>query len=233
MGERLRALPTWVSVLAVVLVLAVAGYFIYHQWFAPPAVGEEIDVGHVAMPGRGGGGRRAAPPAIQQMSDGITQAGGPANLVRAKSGDFFMLGPAKPPGPPPTLYYAKPDLLPQEQLDLLNARAEIMADSRLARMLNLSGEQIEQLGKIPLQRGRGLKLEQADRDQLAADWKAYTDAPKNSDTKKTAETTLLATIRDLGAKALPATREQYAQLADQVKQVLTPQQIQQYHNRGR
>jgi hypothetical protein len=238
-GERLRALPTWVSVLAVALVLGGAGYFVYRQWFAAPSVGEEIDVGHVTMPGRGFGGRRAGmggpPPQVAQAPDGITQATGPANLARAKSGDFFILAALKPAaGASPSLFYARNDLLPPEQLDLLNARREIMLDSRLAKSLNLSGAQIEQLGKIPLPpRGQGLKLDQADRDRLAAEWKAHTDAPKDSDAKKSAETTLLASIREIGEKALPVTRQQYAQLADQVKQVLTPEQIQQYRTRAR
>src|SRR4051812_46045630 len=89
LAERFRNVPAWAAILCVATVLGGAGWLIWHQWYAMPGAGQEIDVGPVAR-GRGFSRNYVPPPPPRE---GVTQLG--AGVWRVKSGDFSMQLPIK------------------------------------------------------------------------------------------------------------------------------------------
>jgi len=213
LADRLRDVPAWATILSVALVLGGAGWLIYRQWFAMPSAGQEIDVGPVNT------GRRFARTLPPPPREGVATLG--AGLWRVKSGDFSMQLPIK--SAEIHVYYDKADLVPPDQLVLLQARRNAVSSPTAAKRMNLSAEQIKQLQAIPLRQGEGLKLEPADRDRLKALWDAYNAAADEA--KKAKEPDLLAALKQIGTDALAPTRQRYAQRAAEIKAVFTPEQL--------
>jgi hypothetical protein len=224
-GEKLRGVPVWVSALVVISALGGAGWFVWSMFFSTPSVGKELDVGNFPRvnPMRP---LRPPPPA-----EGVSVMG--PNLWRVKTGEFTMTAAAKEsPLVPMRVYYGKQDLITPEQTDLLLARRQIAANNDLAKELNITPEQMKKLIEIPLPpSGQGLKLDQADHDKLAAAWQAWQTADANG--KPAAEKNLLSTLKEVGTRSVAPTRQQYADRAELVKAVLTPQQLEQFRKRGK
>jgi hypothetical protein len=121
------------------------------------------------------------------------------------------------------VFYDKPDLLPREKLQVLQARRDILANAATAKRLNVTPDQIKQLQAVPAGIGGGLKIEPADRQKLKQLWEAYNAAPAAD--KKSAEAALLAELKSAGQGALDPTRAQYDERIQKIQSILTSDQL--------
>src|SRR5207248_6756669 len=113
--------PLWISVLIVALALGGAGWFVWSTFFADPSVGKEIEVGNFPR----GGGRFLRPPPVPPAVDGVASIG--ANLWRIRAGEFSMnLALQEGPLLPLRVFYGKTDLYAPEQIELMQARRQIV-----------------------------------------------------------------------------------------------------------
>src|SRR5206468_3836224 len=218
LAQRLRELPTLASILALALILCGAGWFAWDQWLSGPTPGKEIDIGSVNA---GRGFRMAARPPPVPAKDGVSLLG--AGLWHVKSGDFFMNVPVK--NAEIRLFYSKNDLLPHDQTALLQSAQIMSGNPEMSKRLNISAEQTKQLNALFSRRGNGLELEPADREKLKSMWEAYNATADSA--KKAKEDEVLAGLKQIGAKSLAPTRQQFSDRAQQVKAILTPEQLSQ------
>jgi hypothetical protein len=225
-AQQIRPVPRWLAILIVVLAIGGAGWFVYSQFFAGPRAGQEVDIGTIP---RSPGARmafRAAPPA--PPADGISSIG--PNFWRVKTGEFSAnLALKESPVAPIRIYYGKGDLISPEQQELMVARRQIVANQDLASQLKVTPEQIQKLSAVPLSAGQGLKLDPADRARLAGDWQAWLSADPAG--KKAAEQKVLATLKEVGAKSIGPTREEFSTRAAEIKSILTDEQIKEYRQK--
>jgi hypothetical protein len=220
-----------------IVLLSITTLILVGVWFAwstfagnSVPVGKEIDVG--AM--RGGRGAayaanriraRAQQNDITQQPDGIRPMG--VGQVSVKSGDYFTQLPEAADAPDNVRLYTAQNLISGELDMLLRARVEIASNPKVAEQLQISKEQIEKLTKIPLNRGAGLRLDKNDRDEIKTLWKSVYTAPAGAP-RDAATQTLLAKIREIGDRTLEPTRQLMNKRGDDIKAILTPEQLQKY-----
>jgi len=225
---------------AVTLLLAIGAWFAYSKFAGNSVpVGKEIEVGQM----RGRNFNRAAgmanrvraranaAPDISQTPDGIRSLG--VKQMSVKSGDYFTQLPEAADAPDNVRLYTVQNLITPELEALLQARVDLVTNQTLASQLQISKEQTGKLTKIPMNRGAGLRLTKADRDEIKALWTAVYTAPVGAE-RDAATQRLLAQFKVIGDRNLEPTRQLMSKRGDDVKAILSPDQLQKYlAQRGR
>jgi hypothetical protein len=227
--DRLREIPKWVTISICALMIIAASAFVWWKWKAGPLAGSEIDVGE--MPSARGMAFRPlrinTPP--QPVGDGIFPQLG--NIYRINSGPFYTtLGTGQTPVVTLRVYYSGNDLYPADQVEALRARNAIVNNTSLATKLALTPEQIKSLSSIAGGVGGGMKLSDEDRQQLWTTWRSYRDA-KDESARPDAQRRMIDLLRKVGESSLAPTRADFASRAQQVRAILTPDQVKQALNR--
>jgi|GEM_PF-4758830 len=218
---------------SVTLLIAAGAYGAYATFIGDSVpVGKEIEVGGMQRGfGRIGGGMRnrarnlPAAVDITTAPDGIKPIG--LKQMSVKSGDYFTQLPEGTDIPENTRLYTVRDLLDPEEAKILQARVDLVMNADLAKRLQLTKEQIEKLSKIAVNRGSGLRLEKADRDELKALWKAVNTAPAGP-AKDAATQTLLTQMKVIGDRCIEPTKKMMNNRTQQIKAIVTPDQLQKY-----
>lgn len=229
-------LPRWSVALLVLLVAGGAGYAGYRFWTGGhPGAGKEIDIGNTGF--FGGRQMGANPRRLQAqmqtdpatLPDGVHA--GAMNLSWVRMGDFYTSLPNDPASSMTIrVFYAKPDLLTAEEQSILQARRRLPTDAALAKQFNVTPEQSKALVAIPLGIGAGLRVTPEDRDRIKAAWQVYVGAADSA--KDAAKTALLTTLKQVGDKSLEPTRAQQRERVEQIRKVLTPEQIAEWRAKG-
>ena len=230
---------TQLLVLGVITLALIGGGWFAYSTFAGNTVpvGKEIEVGAMRGGGFGRGAAAAAnrmrnrAPDISQQPDGVRPMG--LKQVQVKSGDFFTQLPEGADAPDNVRLYTVQNLITPELDGLLQARTELVMNTKLAEQLQVSKEQIARLTSIPVNRGGGLRLTKPDRDEIKLAWKAVNDAPAGAQ-KDAATQAFLAKLREIGDRCIEPTRQQLSKRGDDIKAILTADQLQKYlAQRGR
>jgi hypothetical protein len=156
---------------------------------------------------------------------GIHPLGG--NMFRITSGEYFMtLTQVETSYAPVRLFVSRGNVLPPDARVLIR----MVSDPGLAAAaggLKMTPDQVKQVVGFRAQLQGGMKIEPADRDKLAADWKAWTSA-KDAAAKSAAEKPLLVTMKEVGHRSVDATRKQYSDIAEQIRKIVNDDQINRY-----
>ncbi len=110
----------------------------------------------------------------------------------------------------------------QQQRALVAGRYRIIQDPAMAKAWKVTPEQVAKLKKIDIGSGGGmLKPSPEDRDQIKQMWDDYQNASEKSGPQQA----LLAKLDGVARANLDATRKMVLDRVDQIRQVLTPEQI--------
>lgn len=218
--------------IAAVALLAGGGWYT-RQHFVGDSVplGVELDVGNAVRGGmrfggpRGPGRNSPLNVDVTQMPDGIRPL--PAGQFAGKAGEFSVMLPAKPAINQIRVLFTGADWASPEQRRILDARRELIANPTLAEKIKLTPQQREKLTQIPIDRARTLTLDRPQREQLLNLWLAI-DAATDPAAKEQAGNQFINTLRQMGPGALDASRQQTAQRVEQIKSILTPEQLKLY-----
>jgi hypothetical protein len=220
-----------------ILIIACA-YGVYAKFIGDSVpVGKEIEVGQMTGFGRAGNVMRnrarnlPAPVDIATEPDGIKSIG--ARQMSVKSGDYFAQLPEGADVPDNTRLYTVRNLLDPDDNQVLQARVELVMNTNLATQLQITKEQITKLSAIPINRGSGLRLDKADRDEIKTLWKAINDAPAGAQ-KDAATQKFIAQLKIIGDRCIEPTKKMMQNRTEQIKAILTADQLQKYlAQRGR
>lgn len=220
----------------VTLVLVLGGYFAYARFIGNTVpIGKELEVGEVASARRmaamamGNRIRNRAnipqPMDVNKLPDGIRSIG--ARQVSVKSGDYFTQLPQDADAPDNVRLYTSQNIFSPELDAVLQSRVELVMNQPLAKQLAITQEQIDKLTKVPVNRGGGLRLDKGDRDEIKTLWKAVISAPAGAD-KDAATQKFIEQLKVIGERNIEPTKQLMQKRADEIKAILTPEQMQKY-----
>jgi Spy/CpxP family protein refolding chaperone len=234
--EQKREMPVWLSVGLVAVVLLVGGAFVWWYWSddgpSPRTVitGREVVDPQVqaqqqrrAMERRSVAVRRAA----VEAPDGITERRGG---WRVKSGDALM--DVSRGGAREFRYrysYVANDFGTPEDRQMGIVLWRLRNDQATAESLGITPEQMQQLQELPQE--ITIQMSREDRQQLAGLWEAWHSA--SAEEKPQLEQELRETLREVAQRSRPATERAVAERAQQIRQVLTAEQLEQFAAMGR
>jgi hypothetical protein len=121
-----------------------------------------------------------------------------------------------------SLAYKSTDFVTPEQALLLRARNEVQRSAALVDALKLSAEQVAGLKKIA--GPSGVQLDDQDRARLSAAMAVYLAAADQSPQSGPANA-VVAAAEEIAKARLEATKQSLAARAEEVRAILTPQQI--------
>ncbi|HEY1684332.1 MAG TPA: hypothetical protein VGG19_06190 [Tepidisphaeraceae bacterium] len=220
-----RRVPAWVGVVLVVVCFIAGAAFIWWVVREPLSGGGDFipDAnGSNAMRPRAMFQRPPNPESIRKTSDDnggvyVAQANGTVMNIEVNNGN-----------PKFGFRYLKKDLLPADIKDVLLMKFRIMQDDAVAQHINLTDAQRQKLSTISTN-VTNLTPPAADRDKLVSEWQAYSAATDGS-AKSQAEQNLLATLKQVGNDNVDATRQKAQQRADEIKSILSADQIKKFQD---
>ena len=223
--QNSRALA-WAVMILVLLGLLAGGWYSWTKLFAGPTESGEIDVGTIPDRYRPRGQFNAAPrPRADLAVDGIHPIG--ASMFRITSGDYSMtLAPTETSYAPLRLMVTRRDVVSQDELLLIRFCTET-ANAGVAKTFDVTADQAKQMTAIRQQMNGGMKISDEDRNKLRDLWKSW-NAAKDAGAKAAAQTTLLASMKDIGTRSMAPTKQEYADLASQLRKIVTDQQLARY-----
>jgi hypothetical protein len=214
---------TWIAVGALAFCLIVGAGIV---WFfllgsSPKRRTVTVDPAQQTPTMPGGGGVRFAPQRPRDMR-GVNKINNSEWLVRGDAGTVRI---NKTSDGTYKLAFAFPKglNLASEQIKLMAGRYRILADPAMAKDWKVTDDQVEKLKKIEI--GGALQPSATDQSTIRQLWDGYTrasDGPSKMDAQKK-----LTEKLDAIAKAnLDSARTLYSQKIEQIKQVLTSEQVQ-------
>jgi hypothetical protein len=213
-----RKVPAWVGIVLIVVCLGAGGAFIWWVLGSPMGGGSDFipDPNHMT-PNRPRVTFQAAPnpESIRKTSAGyIAQADGTVmNIDTASATPKF------------SFRYLRKDLVPQDVQDVLIMKFRILQDDAVAQTVGLTDDQRQKLSKISSNLTH-LYPSNAERDKLDALWKDYSSGKD----KAQAEKDLLSTLKQVGNDHLAAIRKSAQGRADEIKSILSADQIKKFQN---
>jgi len=210
----------WTVMILVLLSLAGGGWFTWKKVFAGPSDSGDLDVG--TIPDRFRPRAMVVAPQPPPVKDGVNKLAG--NMFRIQSGQFFMiLAPTETTYAPLRLMAPPRDIIAQN--DRLPIRfCNEAANAAVAKNLDVTAEQAKSLTAIRQQMNGGMKISDDDRNKLRELWKSW-NTSKDAAAKSAAESALLAAMKDAGTRSLGASKQQYVDLAGQIRKIVSDQQI--------
>lgn len=127
------------------------------------------------------------------------------------------------------LIYIDPNLYPQTDTQALSARAAVLRDASAAREAGVSEEQVQKLRAIAY--SREMAADEAARKKLLDQWTAY--AAASADQRKELEGPMIEQLRQIAGASREPTRARGKAAADQVRAILSAEQITRLGGRGR
>ena len=212
-----RPLPIWLSLVIIVLSLGIGGGLLYWLLADARPAGEVV----LAPPAESAAVNRAArrPPAPRAQSTDIVlnskdnwsvfSGRGRMNIVVRENKPYY------------TFLYQTSDFATPEQYQLNMLARKVVTDKPTQEKLAVTPEQIQKLR--PHTAPLGMKLSDADRAKLIELWTAHQQAAETA--KADAKAKLLAALKDVADRSLPATRKAVEERSNAVKSVLTPEQL--------
>jgi Spy/CpxP family protein refolding chaperone len=211
---------TAIGVGVLVLCLLIGGGIVYLFLFGSTPKQRSITVDPAQQSAGMAGGPMVRPqPRRQQFiykeNDSTWIARGTAGAMYAtKEGNGWKLEP----------FHPGRDFLTPDQVSLVSAFVRARRDEAMAKEWEISAEQLTKLKGMEL-RGSSMVVSDRERGELRQMWEDYikaADGPGKTD----AEKKVIARLDELGKNNLEASRKAFTQRLEQIKQVLTPQQIQ-------
>lgn len=143
-------------------------------------------------------------------------------IVRSTTGEMRLRDKAAGANDP---VYRFPDglKLPPEQVSLLAGRFRILNDQAMAEEWKVTPEQTEKLKQLQIG-GAAMTPSQSQRDELWKLWQAYTGAKDQA--KIDAQKKLVDKLDEVAKSLFEPARQQYTAKLEQIKKILTPEQVQ-------
>jgi len=172
----------------------------------------------------------AQAPARPQMNVRVQRRDGPGItknddewVVRSATGEMRLKDKAASAAEP---IYRFPDglKLPPEQVSLLAGRFRILHDDAMAQEWKVTPEQIEKLRGLQIG-GSGMNPSAAQREELWKLWSAYKGAAAGQP-KTDAQKKLIDKLDEVSKSLFEPARQQYTVKLEDIKKILTPEQVQ-------
>jgi hypothetical protein len=109
-------------------------------------------------------------------------------------------------------------LLTPEQWHLALGLRRVGQDAQMAKTLDVTKAQLDQLGRFKTVQ---MELSKPDRDRLIAAWGEYETAKE----KGAAEKKLVALLKEVGTKSLPATKVKATERVGEISRLLSAEQV--------
>ena len=144
-------------------------------------------------------------------------------VVRSVTGEMRVRDNAKGAGEP-TYRFSDRLKLPPEQVSLLAGRFRILHDPAMAAEWKVTPQQTEKLSKLQIG-GSGMSPSPQQRDEL---WRMWNDFNKASggQAKIDAQKKLTDKLDEVAKSLFEPARQQYSTKLEEIKKILTPEQIQ-------
>jgi Spy/CpxP family protein refolding chaperone len=201
-----------IAALAVVVAAPLIGFAVWKR-SSGPANNVVFDIGPVGRDGMRGMMRRntlTEPDGVQKLAD---------NSYRVRGGGAILTVDSRPGAALEMVYDAREDLLTPEQTELLSIRRRLTLDRQMARSLNITEQQMNQLRDLGPP--RSMLMTDADRARLQKLWEDWVRAAD----KKPAEQALIEGMREIAQQSLERTRANNRERAEKVKSILSPEQL--------
>jgi len=227
-AQRGRRIPAWLAILAVLLSLGAGGYLLWRLWLGESPEGAIVGQGD--PPDQYYAARRAeqraqAPrgPRWARGDDVVTDIG--QNNWGIKGGDAAVEIRKEPDGKLDLrFFYVRGEVMDQDDLNTLVARRRLAADQAMADSLKLTPEQVEKLKNIA--GAPGMVVGEPDRTKLLESWDAYQKtSTEDAAAREDARTKLIVLVTEIGQKSAGPTRDTAKKRADEVRAILTAEQI--------
>ena len=143
-------------------------------------------------------------------------------IVRGTTGEMRMRHNAGAAADPA---YRFPDglKLPPEQVSLLAGRFRILHDEAMAKEWKVTPQQADKLRALQIG-GSGMNPTPQQRDELWKLWKQYEGA-SGGQGKMEAQKKLITRLDDVAKSLFEPARQQYTAKLDEIKKILTPEQV--------
>lgn len=214
-----RRVPAWVGMALVFICLVAGGAFIW--WVVRDPLSGGTDFIPDANPSGIDRPRAVfrAPPNPESIRKESDNNGG--TYVAQSNGTVMTI---ELNGPKYTFRYLKKDLLPQDVKDVLLMKFRILQDDAVAQHIGLTDDQKQKLSTI----STTIRLDpsQADKDKLTGLWQQYYAASDKSGPEKN----LLAALKQVGDDNVTATRQKAQERVDQIKAILSADQIKKFQD---
>jgi hypothetical protein len=205
-----------IAVVALIFALLVGGGIVYWFLFGSKPTARTVTVDPKQQTVANAGMRMARPPrpanGVEVTGENAWQARSPnatININKGPDGIYqFNYSFAIKPSP--------------DQLQIALARWRIINDAAMAREWNATPEQIAQLKAI--KPSGGAQPSQADREAIRVLWNGYMEAVA-SDAKTTAAKKLTDKLEEVAKASMGPAKAAYADRVEQVKRILTPEQL--------
>jgi len=143
-------------------------------------------------------------------------------IVRGTTGEMRLKDKAASAADPA---YRFPDglKLPPEQVSLLAGRFRILHDEAMAKEWNVTPQQADKLRALQIG-GSGMNPSPQQRDELWKLWTQYTSATGGQG-KIDAQKKLIDKLDEVSKSLFEPARQQYTAKLDEIKKILTPEQV--------
>jgi hypothetical protein len=211
-------LPTWLTVVIVLLCVGGGGFLVFKYFTNPPKV-VTVPLSQSPRPGDGRARNPNRPPP-QVQAEWTNDVRPVNNGFQARSGPALMWvrKPAGATAPVINVDYRQP-ILSDLEMNLRRAPALAKVPEQ-AQRLKLTPEQVEKLKAIrPL---RGMKMSADEGKQVTEAWAAFESAAP--DARQVKKDALLKLLADLGAKNLEPTKAAATEMIKSIRGVLNEEQ---------
>jgi hypothetical protein len=211
-----KQLPVWLNIL-IILVSLIGGLMFVVWYVRQPPARSLVEIGDLPTPVR-----RGAMP----MANITTATTGNVTTWRARAANAVM--EVRQPKDQPAAFafsYQNLAFVPREQTSLRLIYIRITTDRAVARYLQITDDQMARLRQVPVL--WPMQVSEADRAKMNALFREYQS--KGDAVQRALLTELVA----VGERSLPATRDFVARQCQQIKSILTAEQLNRFEQMGR
>jgi len=205
-----------IAVVALIFALLVGGGIVYWFLFGSKPSARTVTVDPKQQTVVNANMRMARPP---RPANGVEPTGENAWQVRSPGGTVNV---TKGSGGVYNFVYSFAIKLPADQQQILLARWRMLNDAAMAKEWNATPEQIAQLKAI--KPTGGAQPSQADREAIRVLWNGYMEA-SSADAKTAAAKKLTDKLEEVAKASMAPANAAYADRVEQVKRILTPEQL--------
>lgn len=216
------ATRTAIAVVALLACLLVGAGIIYWMLFASSPQRRTVQVDPAAQASAVGGRPMIRTQPQRRDVPGIHKADDEW-VIRSATGEMRLRDSAA--GAADATYRFPGGLkLPPEQVSLLAGRFRILNDPAMAAEWKVTPQQIERLRSLQIG-GSAMNPSAAQREELWKLWQQYHGA-SGAQAKVDAQKKLIEKLDEVAKSHFEPTRQQYGKKLDQIKTILTPEQVQ-------
>jgi Spy/CpxP family protein refolding chaperone len=215
---------TYIGVGALLFCLIVGGGIVWWFLFGSGPKKRTVTVDPAQQTAGLPGGQMRMAPRPRDLK-GVNKLSDDTWFVRGDSGAMRV---SKAPNGTYDLKFTLPNglNLSREQIGLLSGRFRILQDPLMAKQWQVTDDQTAKLKAMSIGGGAGMQPSGSDREAIRQLWDGYTKAT-DGPSKMDAQKKLLEKLDAVAKGNVETARKRYTDQIDQIRQILTPEQVKQ------